>query len=195
MARCWWLTVSSSTRSWPMGRFAESVRRRLAADPDHAAPHVVDVEVVSVIRRHHQLGRLDDTAAAQAVEDLREWPGERFWTPTPPRSGVGSQGDGPLLGRHVCRRAPRPWAPRCLRSMAASRPRLAPAASSTLFPEDIRGHSTSRRPPESPRPRTSRRWPCRPDRQERLPAPDDTSNLYTVTTRPDRPYPWIACSG
>ncbi len=60
------------------GTFAESVRRRLAADPDHAAPHVVDVEVVSVIRRHHQLGRLDDTAAAQAVEDLREWPGERF---------------------------------------------------------------------------------------------------------------------
>jgi predicted nucleic acid-binding protein len=60
------------------GTFAESVRRRLAADPDQAAPHVVDVEVVSVIRRHHQLGRLDDTAAAQAVEDLREWPGERF---------------------------------------------------------------------------------------------------------------------
>ena len=60
------------------GTFAESVRQRLSADPDHAAPHVVDVEVVSVIRRHHQLGRLDDTAAAQAVEDLRDWPGERF---------------------------------------------------------------------------------------------------------------------
>ena len=60
------------------GTFAESVRRCLAADTDHAAPHIVDIEVVSVIRRDHQLGRLDDTAAAQAVEDLREWPGERF---------------------------------------------------------------------------------------------------------------------
>ena len=60
------------------GTLAEGVRRRLAADPDHAAPHVVDIEVVSVIRRDHRLGRLDDTASAQAVEDLRDWPGERF---------------------------------------------------------------------------------------------------------------------
>lgn len=60
------------------GVLAEGVRRRLAADPDHAAPHVVDIEVVSVIRRDHRLGRLDDTAALQAVEDLRDWPGERF---------------------------------------------------------------------------------------------------------------------
>ncbi len=60
------------------GTVAERVRRRLAADPDHAAPHVVDVEVISVIRRDHRLGRLDDTAAAQAVDDLRDWPGERY---------------------------------------------------------------------------------------------------------------------
>ncbi|MDQ6617785.1 MAG: type II toxin-antitoxin system VapC family toxin [Actinomycetota bacterium] len=60
------------------GTLAESVRHRLSADPDHAAPHIVDVEVMSVIRRDHHLGRLDPTAAAQAVEDLREWPGERF---------------------------------------------------------------------------------------------------------------------
>ncbi|MGI8778253.1 MAG: type II toxin-antitoxin system VapC family toxin [Acidimicrobiales bacterium] len=60
------------------GITAEGVRRRLAADPDHAAPHVIDVEVASVIRRDHRLHRLDDTAAAQAVEDLRDWPGERF---------------------------------------------------------------------------------------------------------------------
>jgi predicted nucleic acid-binding protein len=60
------------------GRFAEDVRRRLAADPEHAAPHIVDIEVVSIIRRDHQLGRLDDTAAGQAVDDLREWPGERY---------------------------------------------------------------------------------------------------------------------
>jgi predicted nucleic acid-binding protein len=60
------------------GPLAEDVRLRLAADPDHAAPHSIDIEVVSVIRRDHQLGRLDQTAAGQAVDDLREWPGERF---------------------------------------------------------------------------------------------------------------------
>lgn len=47
-------------------------------DRDHAAPHVVDVEVFGVIRREHLRGRLDHTAAAQAVEDLEDWPGERF---------------------------------------------------------------------------------------------------------------------
>ena len=57
---------------------AESVRRRLADDPDHAAPHVIDAEVLGVLRRDHLLGRLDATAAGQAVEDVRDWPGERF---------------------------------------------------------------------------------------------------------------------
>jgi predicted nucleic acid-binding protein len=57
---------------------AESVRARLAADTDHVAPHVIDVEVVDVIRRAHMQGLLDTTAAAQAVEDLAAWPGERF---------------------------------------------------------------------------------------------------------------------
>lgn len=65
---------------------ADDVRARLAADPDHAAPSVVDVEVVSVIRRDYLLGHLDATAARQAVDDLRDWPGERF-------------GHRPLLGR------------------------------------------------------------------------------------------------
>jgi len=37
--------------------------RGLAADPDHAAPSVVDGEVVSAIRRDYRLGRLDATAA------------------------------------------------------------------------------------------------------------------------------------
>ena len=59
-------------------RRADDVRAHLVADPDHAAPSVIDAEVVSVIRRDHILGRLDATAAAQAVEDLRDWPGERF---------------------------------------------------------------------------------------------------------------------
>jgi predicted nucleic acid-binding protein len=57
---------------------AEQVRQRLALDPDHAAPHVVDAEVLGIIRRDHLLERLDNTAAQQAVEDLRDWPGERF---------------------------------------------------------------------------------------------------------------------
>jgi len=57
---------------------ADEVRGRLASDSEHAAPAVVNVEVVSVIRRHHLLGRLDKTSAAQAVADLRDWPGERF---------------------------------------------------------------------------------------------------------------------
>ncbi len=57
---------------------ADQVRERLMLDQDHAAPHVIDVEVLSVVRRDHLLGRLDETAAWQAVEDLRAWPGERF---------------------------------------------------------------------------------------------------------------------
>jgi predicted nucleic acid-binding protein len=57
---------------------AERIRERLALDDDHAAPHIIDVEVFSVIRREHRLGRLDPTAAGQAVEDLEAWPGERF---------------------------------------------------------------------------------------------------------------------
>jgi predicted nucleic acid-binding protein len=59
-------------------RHAEPVRQRLAEDPDHAAPHIIDVEVFSVIRREHRLGRLDATGADQAVAELQEWPGERF---------------------------------------------------------------------------------------------------------------------
>ena len=57
---------------------AETIRDRLAADGDHAAPHVVDVEVFGVVRREHLRGRLDRTEAVQAVEDLEAWPGERF---------------------------------------------------------------------------------------------------------------------
>jgi predicted nucleic acid-binding protein len=57
---------------------AEEVRARLAADQDHAAPHLVDAEVLSLIRRDHLRGALDRTAAGQAVEDLFAWPGERY---------------------------------------------------------------------------------------------------------------------
>jgi predicted nucleic acid-binding protein len=57
---------------------AEAIRERMVADRDHAAPHVIDVEVLGVIRREHLGGRLERTEATQAVEDLEAWPGERF---------------------------------------------------------------------------------------------------------------------
>lgn len=57
---------------------AEPIRQRLRADPDQAAPHIVDVEVFSLIRRDHLAGRIDATLAGLAVEDLRSWPGERY---------------------------------------------------------------------------------------------------------------------
>jgi predicted nucleic acid-binding protein len=56
----------------------ERVRARLILDQDLAAPHVVDVEVLGIIRRDRMLGRLDPTAASQAVDDLRDWPGDRY---------------------------------------------------------------------------------------------------------------------
>lgn len=57
---------------------APAIRHRLRADPEHVAPSVIDVEVFGVIRAHHLAGRIDETAASQAVEDLRDWPGERY---------------------------------------------------------------------------------------------------------------------
>lgn len=60
------------------GAGAAAVRERMAADDDQAAPHVVDVEVLGVVRRQHLSGRLDRTVASQALEDLQSWPGERF---------------------------------------------------------------------------------------------------------------------
>lgn len=49
----------------------------LAAD-DLAAPAVVDVEVLGVIRRQEMQGLIDPTAAQQAVDDLEIWPAERY---------------------------------------------------------------------------------------------------------------------
>jgi predicted nucleic acid-binding protein len=60
------------------GDGAEAIRHRLTTDDDHAAPHVVDVEVFGVVRREYLRGHLDRTEAGQAVEDLEAWPGERF---------------------------------------------------------------------------------------------------------------------
>lgn len=60
------------------GDGAASVRARLAADEDHVAPHVIDVEVLGVVRRLLMLDDIDATAAELAVDGLRDWPGERF---------------------------------------------------------------------------------------------------------------------
>jgi predicted nucleic acid-binding protein len=57
---------------------AEALRGVLEADPDQAAPHLVDAEVLAVVQARHRTGDLDDTAARQAVEDLRTWPGDRW---------------------------------------------------------------------------------------------------------------------
>ena len=57
---------------------AESLRSYLAADDDQAAPHLIDAEVLAVIRTQHRVGALDATAAAQAVSDLATWPGQRW---------------------------------------------------------------------------------------------------------------------
>lgn len=70
-ASCLYEVVADTAR-------AEQVRRRMSLDPDHAAPHVIDAEVLGIIRRDRLLGRLDETAARQAMEDLRDWPAERF---------------------------------------------------------------------------------------------------------------------
>lgn len=60
------------------GVHAETVREALSADDEHAAPHLVDAEVLSIIRRDYLLGALDRTSADLAITGLREWSGERF---------------------------------------------------------------------------------------------------------------------
>ena len=70
-ASCLYEVVTATPR-------ALRISERLAADTDHAAPQVIDVEVIGVIRAHALAGRLDGTAAQQAIDDLRDWPGERF---------------------------------------------------------------------------------------------------------------------
>ena len=70
-ASCLYEVVTATPR-------ALRISERLAADTDNAAPHVIDVEVMGVIRAHALAGRLDGTAAQQAIDDLRDWPGERF---------------------------------------------------------------------------------------------------------------------
>lgn len=70
-ASCLFEVVADTPRS-------KEIVERLASESDHAAPEIVDVEVLGVIRAQYLSRGLDGTAAAQAVADLRDWPGERF---------------------------------------------------------------------------------------------------------------------
>ena len=65
---------------------SERVRSAMVDHGDLVAPHLLDVEVTSVIRQHLRAGRIDETAAAQAIEELAVLPLQRF-------------GHSPLLGR------------------------------------------------------------------------------------------------
>jgi len=60
------------------GLHSEAVRQAMLSDTDLVAPHVIDAEVLGTIRFLYLRGYLDGTAAYQAVEDLRSWPGDRF---------------------------------------------------------------------------------------------------------------------
>lgn len=60
------------------GTHAQRVSDRIARDPDHAAPHIIDVEVLGLIRRLRMVDAIDETTAMLGIEDLRLWPGERF---------------------------------------------------------------------------------------------------------------------
>jgi predicted nucleic acid-binding protein len=70
-ASCLYEVVTNTARS-------EQVRTRMLSDPDHAAPHIVDIEVFSIIRREELGGALDTTRATLALDQLHNWPGERF---------------------------------------------------------------------------------------------------------------------
>ncbi|MGH9110936.1 MAG: type II toxin-antitoxin system VapC family toxin [Acidimicrobiales bacterium] len=58
------------------GAPATELRRRLRGDEVHA-PHLVDVEAASAIRRLIAAGEIDAAGAATIVERLRRWPMRR----------------------------------------------------------------------------------------------------------------------
>ena len=74
------LIIDASTLCEVVARTERGVRiqLRLVQDSTYAAPHIIDVEVLGTIRRLFLIGKLDRTAATLAVEELRDWPGERF---------------------------------------------------------------------------------------------------------------------
>lgn len=97
---------------------AEPMRQVLVDDGDLLAPHLIDAEVLGVIRKHHELGWLDTTAARTAIADLKDWPAQRI-------------GHGPLLERAWQLRA-------TVRSSDALYVALAEALEATLVTTDRR---------------------------------------------------------
>lgn len=61
-----------------VGKGAASVRARLAEDDEPVAPHVIDVEVLGVVRKLRILDHIDETTATLAIDGLRNWPAQRF---------------------------------------------------------------------------------------------------------------------
>lgn len=57
---------------------SEGLRGYLVTDAEHAAPHLIDPEVLSAVQSALRSGALDNTAASQAVSDLALWPGVRY---------------------------------------------------------------------------------------------------------------------
>ena len=59
------------------GPLAQEAAAVLAESEDHAAPEVVDVEVTGLIRHDAHRRVLDATRSQWALDQLRDWPGDR----------------------------------------------------------------------------------------------------------------------
>lgn len=73
------LVVDASCLYALVARAPESstIRARLGRDDELIAPHIIDVEVLGVIRHRFQRGELDRTGAERAIDEMQNWPGER----------------------------------------------------------------------------------------------------------------------
>ena len=60
------------------GRLAEAVRAAILRTDELAAPELIDVEVMGLIRRDTSVGVLHDSRSAIAVAELHDWAGVRF---------------------------------------------------------------------------------------------------------------------
>lgn len=60
------------------GARASLVHATLAEVDGFAAPELIDVEVTGLVRRDASRALLDDTGCHQALNNLVDWPGERY---------------------------------------------------------------------------------------------------------------------
>ena len=91
------------------GPLDEKIGRRLAADRDHAAPHILDVEVFGAIRRDHQRGILDTHSCLPGGRRTGELARPALRPPAPASQGLGAARHRARLGCAVrrARRDPR----------------------------------------------------------------------------------------